>query len=58
MRRSRMLIKRSPIMCGDFEVKEKDKDKYLGDILHQGGLSCSVMATVKDRSGKVKAAML
>ena len=45
-------------MCGDFEVKEKDKDKYLGDILHQGGLSCSVMATVKDRSGKVKAAML
>ena len=42
----------------EIEVKEKISDKYLGDILHQGGLSESVLATVKDREGKVKAAML
>ena len=56
--RDRLLIKRSPIECGKFLVKEKISDKYLGDILHQGGLAESVLATVKDREGKVKAAML
>ena len=56
-KRTQMLIKRSPILCGSFEVKEKSQDKYLGDILHQGGCAASVLATVMDREGKVKAAM-
>ena len=57
-KRTQILIKRSPIICGDFEVKEKIQDKYLGDVLHQGGCAASVLATVMDREGKVKAAML
>ena len=57
-KRHQLLIKRSPIVCGEFTVKEKSHDKYLGDILHQGGCADSVMATVRDREGKVKAAML
>ena len=56
--RARLLIERSPIVCGDFIVKEKAQDKYLGDVLHEGGCAASVLATVKDREGKVKAAML
>ena len=51
--RQRLLIKRSPIECGNFVVKEKIKDKYLGDIFHSDGLAASVHATVKDRMGKV-----
>ena len=46
----------SPIMCGDFLMKEKVTDKWLGDIFHQGGLAASVIATIKDREPKVKAA--
>ena len=56
--RSRLLIKRSPIKCGEFDVKEKLQDKYLGDVFHNDGLAASVRATVKDRQGKVKAAIM
>ena len=45
-------------MCGMFGVEEKGKDKYLGDMIHEGGLADSVRATVGDREGKAKAAML
>ena len=38
-------------------MKVKTHDKYLGDILHQGGCAASVRATVMDREGKAKAAM-
>ena len=49
-------IARSPLRCGNFVTMEKVSDKWLGDIFHQSGLSASVMATVKDREPKVKAA--
>ena len=35
------------------EMKEKTKEKYLGDIIHSGGTSTSVAETVKDRYGKI-----
>ena len=48
----------NPLMCGSIVTKEKVMDKYLGDILHTGhSLESSVLATIKDREGKVKAAM-
>jgi hypothetical protein len=34
------------------------KDKYLGDILHEGGLGKSVEATISDRYGKTFAAII
>ena len=46
----------SPIMCGDFETKEKVADKWLGDMFHQDGLAASVIATINEREPKVKGA--
>ena len=36
----------------------KEKDEYLGDILHEGGLAMSVKATVNKRYGRIKSAIL
>ena len=47
----------SPIMFGDIETKSKDKDKYLGDIIHKDGLEASIAATIEDRVGKITASM-
>ena len=33
-------------------IKAKDQDKYLGNILHEGGLKKSLEATVSERYGK------
>merc|ERR1719319_2219890 len=44
----------TPLMFGDFEVMKKEKDKYLGQVLHEGGLTMSVEATIMERMGKVK----
>ena len=38
-------------------IYEKEEEKYLGDILSSQGLSASVRATVKDRTGKVKGSL-
>ena len=43
-----------PLKFGDFEMKRKVEDKYLGHILHEDGLTASVAATVKDRTGRFK----
>ena len=37
-----------------FEVKNKEEAKYLGDYLHQGGNASSNLATVLNRRGRVK----
>ena len=39
---------------GDFPVKERVSDKYLGQVLHGGGLDDSALATVRERAGKIK----
>ena len=54
--KARQQILASPIMCGDFVTLEKVADKWLGDMFHQDGLAACVMATIKDRQPKVKAA--
>ena len=45
----------NPIMCGQFKMKELQKEKWLGDQF-TGSLKQSVMATIKDREGKVRRA--
>ena len=50
-------LRESPIMFGDIETRCKEKDKYLGDMLHTDGLAASVEATVNERAGKIKAAI-
>ena len=40
-----------PLMFGEFEVKQREADKYLGEIIHEDGLGRSAEATVEDRIG-------
>ena len=51
-------LKERPLMFGDFEVKERVSDKYLGQILHGGGLKESALATAKERAGRIKGAAI
>ena len=51
-------LENNPLMFGDFVVKERVSDKYLGQVLHSGGLEDSALATVKERSGKIKGATM
>ena len=46
-----------PLMFGKFEVARKQSDKYLGQVLHEGGLARSVQATIEERTGKIKGAI-
>ena len=45
-------------MCGNFETKEKNQDKWLGQILSSAGLADSVLQTVISREGKIRGACL
>ena len=51
-------LRSNPIMFGDFPVKERVSDKYLGQVLHGGGLEDSALATVRDRAAKIKGASM
>ena len=46
-----------PLRFGDFEMKEKESDVYLGDVIHSGGLAASVEATISRRIPVVKGMM-
>ena len=50
-------LESNPLYLGEFPVRRKQYDKYLGQILHTDGVRASVEATIKDREGKVKGAM-
>ena len=51
-------IKSEPLLCGDFETKPKEEEKWLGQILSGVGLADCVEKTVAARTGKIKAACL
>ena len=40
------------------KVPVKQSDIYLGDVLHEGGLAKSVMATVDKRYGRIFSAII
>ena len=46
-----------PLQFGEFEMKEKDQDVYLGDVLSSRGLAASVEATIALRMGRIKFSM-
>ena len=50
-------VSENPIMCGPFATSRKIKDKWLGDLFHENGLSASVNATILERTPRVKAVM-
>ena len=46
------------LRIGDKIIKLKEKDDYLGDVLHETGLAASAKATVNKRCGKYFSAIL
>ena len=51
-------LHQNSMMFGKFAVKQREYDRYLGQVLHGGGLDESALATVKERSGRIKGAAL
>ena len=51
----RRKLNEEPLVCGAFQLKEKEPDKYLGEIFHTDGLGRSALETIKARAGKIKA---
>ena len=51
-------LMRNPLKFGQFLVKQKEYDKYLGQVLHGGGLEQSAEATVQERSGRIRGATM
>ena len=47
-------IAKNPLMYKTHHIKEKNKEKWLGDIKHKDGLSASIEATITERSGRIK----
>ena len=45
-----------PFLCGNFQTKEKEHDKWLGQYISAQGLAAAVDKTVEVREGKIKAA--
>jgi hypothetical protein len=50
-------LKECELSLGQFSVKRKQCDKYLGQILHTDGASASVEATIAERAGEIKGAI-
>ena len=51
-------LKNKPLLCGDFVMKEKHEDRWLGQQISAQGLEDSVWRTVEAKEGKVKAAAM
>ena len=47
----------TPIIFGNFTMNMRQKDIYLGQILHEDRLEASVLVTVKEKAGKFKGAI-
>ena len=43
-----------PLRFGEFDMKEKEQDVYLGDVFSSKGLAASVEATIAHRIGRIK----
>ena len=51
-------LQSNPIMFGQFPVKQRESDRYLGQMLHSGGLDMCAVATVQERVGRIKGATM
>ena len=49
---------KNPLMYDGVALKEKICEKYLGDMIHGGGLSASVESTISERHGRIYTAIL
>ena len=51
--RVREEIERKPIMYNNMKMKEKKKEKWLGDIIDAGGNKASTLSTIKERKTRI-----
>ena len=49
----RKFFEKYPLMCGLFETKQTNENKWLGLIISSKGLADSVSKTVASREGKM-----
>ena len=50
-------LKSTPLELGNFTVKQKQSDHYLGQILHSEGTQASVAATIADYQERINGAI-
>ena len=55
---TKIQLKTNPIMCGKSEMKQAEKEKWLGQQISARGLAESVAETVAAKEGKIKAACI
>ena len=48
----------NPLKFQNFEVKKRESDRYLGQVLHEGGLDRSAEATANGRAGLIRGATM
>ena len=48
----------NPLKFGNFLVKQRASDRYLGQVLHEGGLEKCAEATVSERAGRIRGATM
>ena len=53
----RSLYKDDPVITGPAVTPLVDKDKYLGDVIHEKSLNDCWKETVKSRAGKIRGAV-
>ena len=51
-------LKEHPLVFGDFVMKERVMEKYLGQMLHSAGLEESALATVQEKAGRIRGATM
>ena len=51
-------LKEHPLAFGDFVMKERVMEKYLGQMLHSAGLEESALATVQEKAGRIRGATM
>ena len=50
-------IEQNPLKYKSSTIKEKNKEKWLGETIHNEGVEASIKATINDRKGRVKNAI-
>ena len=57
-KKAKKVLEDSPLVFRSFTIEEKEPEKYLGQIIHSGGLARSSLATVQEWMGRIKGVTL
>ena len=55
-KKGKQIFADKPLVCGNFETKEKPEEKWLGQIISSAGFAASVSQTVAAKESKIKGA--